>query len=135
MLSEWKKMTVAACVSVIFVLLLGFGARASESQELHRGEVEKVIHSGGYTYLNYSEQGASRWVAFMEDQRVREGDVVECMKSPPLRNFISKSLGMTFNELEFAPGVRIYRNGALLESEPVRSHKPEMEMAAPEVVE
>jgi hypothetical protein len=32
-------------------------------------------------------------------------------------NFTSKSLGRTFKEIEFAPVVRIYRNGKQLERE------------------
>jgi hypothetical protein len=117
MLSNRLKLTVAVCFTVMSLFILTFGAVAFADADLHRGGVEEIFHAGGYTYVSYSEEGTTRWAAFLEDQRVRTGDEVEFAKSPPMINFTSKSLGRTFKEIEFAPVVRIYRNGKQLERE------------------
>lgn len=90
-----------------------FSSFAAGVPKSHKGAIESIFQSNGYTYVKYKEK-TSKWVAFLEDQRVQKGDVIEFLVSPPLIDFESKSLGMKFKRIEFAPGIQLYRKGRLL---------------------
>lgn len=68
----------------------------------YQGEVMTVEHGGGYTYLEIKEQtGKTFWVA-VSAAEVKVGDYVRFQMELTTKNFKSKALKRTFEELMFA---------------------------------
>lgn len=74
-------------------------ARAGEEQL--RGEVLEVLRAGSYTYLSIAcDDESTRWVVTMK-RRFSAGARVEVKNMGTRRDFHSKRLGRTFEELVF----------------------------------
>jgi hypothetical protein len=71
---------------------------------IHKGKILKVVSSAGYSYIKYQEGGKNKWMATMETP-VKTGDVITFSDSPPMKKFVSKSLGLVFDEIIFAPSI------------------------------
>lgn len=71
----------------------------------NHGTVVSVQQAGGYTYLEVDSGGQTRWLA-SSPVRVQPGDEVRWGDSAVMRNFTSKSLGRTFDELLFVSAVQ-----------------------------
>ncbi len=69
------------------------------------GTVLSATQAGGYTYIEVDEHGTTRWLA-SSPVRVAAGDEIRWGESAVMRNFTSKSLGRTFDELQFVSGVQ-----------------------------
>lgn len=69
------------------------------------GVVQSVQQAGGYTYIEVESDGRTRWLA-SSPVRVEPGDAVRWGESAVMRNFTSKSLGRTFDELLFVSNVQ-----------------------------
>ncbi len=69
------------------------------------GTVLSVSQAGGYTYIEVDEHGSTRWLA-SSPVRVAQGDEIRWGESAVMRNFTSKSLGRTFDELLFVSNVQ-----------------------------
>jgi len=69
------------------------------------GSVVSVQQAGGYTYLEVDSQGKRLWMA-SSPVRVNVGDKVRWGGGAVMRNFTSKSLGRTFDELLFVSSVQ-----------------------------
>ncbi len=73
------------------------------------GSVTSVTTTGGYAYLEVADgSGRRTWLAVPEVP-VSEGEIIEYQRTPPLRNFQSKSLNRTFGEIMFVPGIRLVK--------------------------
>ena len=81
----------------------------SKAKPLYQGNIEEIIHSGGYTYLLIKEKSPgysakelkSFWIAVTKiDAKI--GDHVRFKKELSMKNFKSKLLQKTFPELMFA---------------------------------
>jgi hypothetical protein len=69
------------------------------------GKVVSVQQAGGYTYLEVDSSGKTVWLA-SSPVRLAPGDEIRWGDSAVMRNFTSKSLGRTFDELQFVSGVQ-----------------------------
>ncbi len=74
----------------------------------HKGTVRQKIDAAGYTYLEIEEKGKKLWVAVLK-ANVEKGDIVEIPESPMMRNFTSRALNRTFDEILFAGGIRVVK--------------------------
>ncbi len=77
----------------------------------NQGKVVSVQQAGGYTYLEVDSNGKTLWLA-SSPVRFAPGDEVRWGDSAVMRNFTSKSLGRTFDELLFVSGVQAAGAGA-----------------------
>jgi plastocyanin len=77
---------------------------ASAIAGANTGTVLSATQAGGYTYIEVDEHGTTRWLA-SSPVRVSQGDEISWGESAVMRNFTSKSLGRTFDELLFVSNV------------------------------
>ena len=78
---------------------------ASAIAGANTGTVLSATQAGGYTYIEVDEHGTKRWLA-SSPVRVSQGDEISWGESAVMRNFTSKSLGRTFDELMFVSNVQ-----------------------------
>ena len=78
---------------------------ASAIAGANTGTVLSATQAGGYTYIEVDEHGTTRWLA-SSPVRVSQGDEIRWGESAVMRNFTSKSLGRTFDELLFVSNVQ-----------------------------
>jgi hypothetical protein len=78
-------------------------AAASQPVAL-QGTVTETMDSGGYTYVCILKSGQKQWAAVPGTQ-VKVGDSVEVAPGAVMKNFSSKSLGRTFDEIVFSRGL------------------------------
>ena len=72
-----------------------------------KGKVTQTMNSGGYTYVEATnDKGEKLWMALPE-YKVKVGDTIEYPVAPPMVNFQSKTLNKTFDKIMFIPGIRI----------------------------
>lgn len=72
----------------------------------NKGKVLETLEAGGYTYLLVSDAGKETWVAVNRLQ-VKPEDFVRYSKGSVMRNFHSKSLKRTFDEIIFAGNIKV----------------------------
>ena len=84
---------------------------ASAIAGANTGTVISAQQAGGYTYIEVDEHGTRRWLA-SSPVRVAPGDQIRWGESAVMRNFTSKSLGRTFDELLFVSAVQPAGAGA-----------------------
>jgi len=121
-----KKRTIALAALIFCLNLTGFGiekdaadlkpdvqakskpgqASAYLEQGIHKGKVLTTMNSGGYTYIEFEEDGIKNWAAAPEFQ-VAVGDSVEFEGALPMKDFTSKTLERTFELIYFINVVRI----------------------------
>ena len=74
-----------------------------------KGKVTQTMNSGGYTYVEATnDKGEKLWMALPEF-KVNVGDNIEYPVAPPMVNFQSKTLNKTFDKIMFIPGIRIVK--------------------------
>ena len=112
-----KKLTIlaAACLA-----LAACGSETSDSNvaavsdaELtgNNGQVLSVIQVPGYTYVEVRNNGRNLWLAGNPIE-VTEGEIISWADAAMMRNFESKTLGRTFEELMFVSAFYKGANGA-----------------------
>jgi len=72
----------------------------------HKGRVTATMDSGGYTYIEFEEGGKKLWAA-ASVFKVKVGDAVELAGGLPMKDFASKTLGRTFEEILFVNSVKV----------------------------
>lgn len=72
----------------------------------HKGKVLYTVDSVGYSYIKYEENGNEFWAALPQAD-IKVGDIIILSSTPPLINFQSVALKMTFDKISFIPGVKI----------------------------
>ena len=72
----------------------------------HKGVVLRTMDSGGYTYIEFEEDGNRFWAAAPEFQ-VEAGDVIAFERALPMKNFTSKTLNRTFELIYFINVVEV----------------------------
>ncbi|MFC2163968.1 DNA-binding protein [Acidobacteriota bacterium] len=72
----------------------------------HKGKVLQTMNSGGYTYIEFDEEGKRYWAAAPEFQ-VAVGEAIEFESALPMTNFTSKTLNRTFESIYFINVVRV----------------------------
>ncbi len=73
--------------------------------DLHEGVIKDVIHGGGYTYLEIEDAKKSYWIA-VEGVDIPKGLEVRFQEEMRAKDFHSKSLNRTFDELMFASNLQ-----------------------------
>ncbi len=72
----------------------------------YQGEVISLEHAGGYTYLEVKEHSEQTfWIAITRTE-VQLGDYIRFQKELVTKNFKSKTLNKTFEELMFASNLQ-----------------------------
>jgi hypothetical protein len=66
----------------------------------HKGKVINTMDSGGYTYIEFEEKGKKLWVATAK-MKVSVGDTIEFSQGALMKNFHSKTLNKTFEDILF----------------------------------
>lgn len=74
----------------------------------NKGQVLSVIQVPGYTYVEVRNNGRSLWLAG-NPVEIEEGEVISWSDAAMMRNFQSKALNRTFEELMFVSA--IYKGG------------------------
>ncbi len=80
------------------------GVYADETQ--HVGRVTEVIHAGNYTYIELDEEGKEVWLA-SQPLDVTAGEKIEYIGGVPQKNFQSKTLGRTFEDILFITRIKV----------------------------
>jgi len=65
-----------------------------------QAKVIKAMHASGYTYMNVELGDRKTWVA-ATSMRIKAGDTVKWESAAVMRNFTSKTLRRTFDEILF----------------------------------
>ncbi|MFK5938788.1 MAG: hypothetical protein QM497_10390 [Sulfurimonas sp.] len=84
--------------SFIITLLLSFGLFASTN---HTAKITETLGSGGYTYMKVVEGKNTYWIA-MTQRKVKVGDDISFSEQGWMKNFKSKTLNRTFDNILFA---------------------------------
>lgn len=77
----------------------------SAKQDVHKIIVKEFLDGGNYTYLNVDENGKSYWMA-VTNIAVTVGDTYYYDGGMVMKDFESKQLNKTFDEIIFANAVR-----------------------------
>ncbi|MEO5334580.1 MAG: hypothetical protein H7839_21400 [Magnetococcus sp. YQC-5] len=78
---------------------------ATQADTPSKGKVHAVEQAGGYTYLQINNE-TGLWLA-VPTSSVKEGDTVVWEKGTLMKNFSSKSLNRTFDEILFLGGIKV----------------------------
>ena len=80
--------------------------QAPEKAVYYQGEVVSFEHGGGYTFIEVKEETElTFWIA-VDKVNVNMGDIVRFKKELVAKNYTSKSLDKTFDELMFASDIQ-----------------------------
>ncbi|MBT0664689.1 signal peptidase I [Geobacter pelophilus] len=66
--------------------------------------VNEATNAGGYTYIGCQEGSSQIWLGTPQTN-VQNGEQISFPDTPPMVNFISKSMGRTFSRISFIPGI------------------------------
>ena len=110
--------------TALCLMALTFFLSASSPKDLiHYAKVLEVQEVMGYNYLKVNEEGKIRWVAIAKAP-VKVGDKIGYDTKTVMKNFQSKSLNKTFEEIVFANDVYLPSKArslkAQLSQEPVK---------------
>lgn len=72
----------------------------------HKGKVVATMSSGGYTYIEFEENGKKLWVASRKFL-VKVGDTIEFKQAAPMKNFFSRTLNRTFENILFVAKIKV----------------------------
>ena len=82
---------------ILLGLLLGISLNAAT----FTGTIQEVLNSGGYTYMKVKEGKNNYWIA-MTQRAVKVGDTISYSEQGWMKNFHSKTLNRTFDDILFA---------------------------------
>jgi len=93
---------------MLCILALCLGVSTSWAQDGVKGVAKEVINSGGYTYVAVQGEKGETWVA-LPPLQVKKGDQVEVASGDAMvmKDFKSRSLNRTFQEILFATRARV----------------------------
>jgi len=78
----------------------------SVESQTHKGKVITTMDSGGYTYIEFEENGVKLWAACPKTT-VHVGDIIEFSRGLPMKDFQSKTLNRTFATILFVSQVKV----------------------------
>ena len=87
--------------SMIFTLALSVGLFAATN---HTAKITETLSSGGYTYMKVQEDKNLYWIA-MTQRDVKVGQNITYGEQGWMKNFQSKTLNRTFDNILFASDV------------------------------
>ncbi len=91
--------------------------------------VAETFNAGNYTYIKIDDDGRELWLA-AQPIRVSAGDKVEYIGGVPMKNFYSRSLERTFEDLLLITRIKVL--GADSEKEKLKEKSADDHKAAPE---
>ena len=83
---------------IALALILGVSLYATG---IHQAKVEKTLNSGGYTYMKVKDGSNVYWIA-MTQRNTKVGDTIKFNEQGWMKNFHSKTLNRTFENILFA---------------------------------
>lgn len=118
---------------IFFAFCVSLPAAGEEKQEKketgvkqenksHKGRVTQTMESGGYTYIEFEEDGKKLWAAGPLTA-VNVGDLIYLADAVTMNNFHSKTLNRTFPSILFTGSIRVGEVGDE-ESPPVAEPAP-----------
>jgi hypothetical protein len=69
-----------------------------------KGKAKEVLSGGGFTYVLVGAEKGDTWVA-VPQTKVEVGETCSIAEGQVMKNFPSKTLSRTFNEIVFSPGI------------------------------
>jgi hypothetical protein len=81
-------------------------APSSGAPSVSQGVVQETMDSGGYTYIQVKAGDASVWLAAPQTP-VEKGATISWDGAMPMRQFTSKTLNRTFDEILFVGGIKV----------------------------
>lgn len=82
-------------------------AATSDRYQLPKnGKVTKVMHAGGYTYMQLENDGKEFWIAATM-MKVKRDDYVRWADAAVMKNFTSSTLHKTFDEILFVTNAEL----------------------------
>ena len=99
---------------LVLLTLLTLGLMASTS---YTAKVLETLQSGGYTYMKVQEGKNSYWIA-MTQRDVKVGDSIKYNEQGWMKNFHSKTLNRTFEDILFAGDVEDNKAQKQIEKKP-----------------
>jgi hypothetical protein len=96
-------------LAAVLGILAGIAPATAAGQagaERHRGKVTATMDSGGYTYIEFDENGKKLWAA-APPFKVKVGDLVDMSGGMPMKDFASPTLKRTFDEILFVAAVQV----------------------------
>lgn len=73
---------------------------------VHEGKVIATMNSGGYTYVQFEENGKKPWAACPQTD-ISVGDTIIFSHAAPMKNFYSKTLDRTFASIFFVGRIKV----------------------------
>jgi hypothetical protein len=83
---------------IAFAIILGAAVFAAEP---HTAKVLEHMNAGGYTYMKVEDGKITYWIA-MTQREVKDGDSISFTEQGWMKNFHSKTLERTFDNILFA---------------------------------
>ncbi len=77
----------------------------------HQGKVLETMDAGGYTYARLQTDSGEVWLAGPQT-KLEVGDLVRCDKGNAMRNFSSRTLDRTFEEIWFVSNIKSTGGGS-----------------------
>ena len=113
-----KKLTILAAACLALAACGGettsggdVAAVADEQLTGNNGQVLSFVQVPGYTYVEVRTNGRNLWLAG-NPVEIAEGDIISWSDAAMMRNFESKTLGRTFEELMFVSAIYKGADGA-----------------------
>lgn len=78
----------------------------SEAELNHQGKVVQAIPSNEYVYIEVKSEGRNRWLAAPATP-LKVGDAIRFPEGTVMRNFYSKRLNRTFDEVLFVGRIKV----------------------------
>ena len=89
------------------MLIMAAASAPAHAQDtaVHKGKVTATMDAGGYTYVEFEENGKKVWAAGPVT-KVAVGDMIELSGAMPMQDFTSKTLNKTFALIYFAGSIQ-----------------------------
>jgi hypothetical protein len=81
-------------------------AAPQQAKKTYTGRVLSTMESGGYTYIEFEEDGKKSWAAGPLTH-VEVGDLIYLSDAVTIKNFHSKTLNRTFESILFTASIRV----------------------------
>lgn len=106
-----KPTVILTAIIMIFAALDGNTLQGQDKKSFlekggHRGKVISTMASGGYTYIEFEENGKTLWAACRQ-ANVSVGDTIEFGRALPMKNFHSRTLKRTWEDILFVSRVTV----------------------------
>lgn len=101
-----RNLVLVISMLAFFPVIPAMGQMPQTAQASSRAKVISTMNSGGYTYVEYDDNGQKKWLAGTEI-KLNKGDTVEYSGGMPMTNFESKTLKRTFPTILFVSSLAV----------------------------